>query len=135
MEGEKMGLSSKTEMDFGHSFIYLREDGIIQINCSDNFEYEVEHIKENLAAIKQLSGDKKVLVLNMAGNNASVTKEVREYVATAPHKSFVKAEAFVIGSLAQHLLASFYNKINKPIVPTGFFKNKQEAEYWLKNIK
>ena len=40
-----------------------------------------------------------------------------------------------IKSLAHKILASFYLKINKPVVPTCFFNNKIDAEKWLKSFE
>ncbi|HET6992002.1 MAG TPA: hypothetical protein VFJ43_11790, partial [Bacteroidia bacterium] len=118
----------------GHSFIFQREDGIIEIDCSDNFEYGIEHIKENLAQIKKMAGNKKVLVLNCSKPFTTVTKEVRDYVASAPHKDFIKGEAFVIHTIGQAILGNFYLRVNKPIVPAKLFKNKTDAENWLRKL-
>ena len=112
--------------------IALRADGIIEIHSTDHFEYDVKHVLENYDYIKKLKTTEKALILNVVGYNATMTKEVREYVAKGYHQSFIKAEAFVIKSLAHKLLANFYLKINKPIVPTGFFNSKVDAEKWLK---
>lgn len=122
-------------IDLGHSRISKRADGIIEIDCSDNFEYEVVHIKQNLDQIKKISAGKKVLVLSCSQPFTTTTKEVRDYVASAPHRDFIKAEAFVIHTLGQKMLGNFYLKINKPIVPAMFFKSKSEAEKWLKSFK
>ena len=123
-----------SQVDLKHSLLMLRDDGIVEINCADNYEYSVDDIKENLHQIKLFSGNNKVAVLNNLNKYTAVSNEVRDYVATAPHKGFIKAEAFVIHSIAQWLLAKFYLKINKPIVPAKFFKNKSEAEKWLKSL-
>jgi DNA-binding Lrp family transcriptional regulator len=123
-----------SQADLKHSLLMLRDDGIIEINCADNYEYSVDDIKENLNQIKTFAGNNKVLVLNNLKKFTAVSNEVRDYVATAPHKDFIKAEAFVIHSIAQWLLAKFYLKINKPIVPAKFFKGKSEAEKWLKSF-
>lgn len=115
--------------------ISLRADGIIEINSTDYFEYDVKHVLENYDYIKKIKTTEKALILNVVGYNATMTKEVREYVAVGHHQVFIKAEAFVIKSLAHKLLASFYIKINKPKVPTGFFNTKIDAEKWLKSFE
>lgn len=125
---------SRKGIDLGHSFVFQREDGIIEIDCRDNFEYEIQHIKENLALIKKLTGNKKALVLNCSKPYTTVTKEVRDYVASAPHKDFIKGEAFVIHTIGQAILGNFYLRVNKPVVPARFFKNKTDAENWLKKL-
>ena len=115
--------------------ISLRADGIIEINSTDYFEYDIKHVLENYDYIKKFKTTDKALILNVVGYNATMTKEVREYVAKGAHQSFIKAEAFIIKSLAHKILASFYLKINKPVVPTCFFNNKIDAEKWLKSFE
>lgn len=123
-----------SKIDLGHSSIFLREDGIIEIDCADNFEYDVLEIKHNLSCIKMIAGNNKVLILNNAKAHTTITKEGREFLATGPHIDFVKAEAFIIHIMGQWILANFFLKINKPIVPAAFFKNKEDAEVWLKTF-
>ncbi len=131
----QIDFSSAEIIDLGHSIIFRRTDGIIEIDCSDNFEYEVKHIKENYVQLKKFSDSKKILVLSCAKPFTTTTKEVRDFIASAPHRNFVKAEAFVIHTLGQSIMGNFFLKVNKPIVPAKFFKNKTEAEKWLKSFE
>ena len=123
------------ELEVNHSQIRLNDNGIIEIKCAANFEYDVKHINENYSEIKRLSNSKKTLVLTLVGNHSGITKEAREYVASGPHKDFIKAEAFILHSIAHKIIANFYNKISKPIVPAGFFKNKADAVKWLLSLQ
>jgi hypothetical protein len=119
------------KIDLSHSIIIERADGIVEIDCADNHEYTVEEIKQNLEQIKFFAGSKRVAVLNVAKPFTTTTREVRDFVASAPHLEFIKAEAFVIHTIGQSILGNFFLKINKPIVPAMFFKNKADAERWL----
>lgn len=121
----------KVELD--HSLILKRSDGIVEIRCSDDFIYDIKHIKENHHYLKQFASTEKVLVLSFAENYTSITNEARNYTAKGHHKSFIAAEAFLIHSLPQRLLANFYIKISQPIVPAAYFlyQYKDLAEKWL----
>lgn len=121
-------------VDFGHSVVFLRADGIVEINCANDFEYDVVAIKQNLDYIKNIAGDKKVLVLSMSKAYTTVSKEARDYIGLGPHRDFIKAEAFVIHTLGQLLLGNLFMRINKPIVPAKLFKTKAAAEIWLKSF-
>lgn len=121
--------------DVGHSVIKLREDGIIEIDCSNNYEYSVNDVKENWAIIKELAKGKKILVFNNMPEFTTASKEAREFVAKGEHKDFIAAEAFVIQSLAQKILGNFYLKINNPVVPAKIFTNKEDAVQWLDTFK
>ncbi|MCX6311099.1 MAG: hypothetical protein NT084_05620 [Bacteroidetes bacterium] len=132
---EKINSSTLPDINLGHSVIIQRADGIIEIDCCDNFEYEVEHIQENYNQIKKLVGTKKVLILSVTKPFTTTTKDVRDFIASAPHRAFVKAEAFLIHTLGQTIMGNFFLKVNKPIVPAKFFKSKTEAEKWLKSFE
>jgi hypothetical protein len=127
-------IAYKKEIKLPHAVIRLRTDLIIEITSADDFEYDVDAIKQNHEAIKQLKETPKALILNLAGKFTTVTTEVRDFVATAPHQSFIAAEAFVIQSLAQKILVQFYLKMNKPKVPANFFNSATKAVEWLKNF-
>lgn len=115
-----------------HSHIVLRPDGIILLTSRDEHCYSIEDIKENWAAISSLCKGKKAYVLSVAGKYTSVDSEVREFVSKGLHAGFIAAECFVIHSLPQKLLANFYFKMNKPVVPSAFFTDRAKAEKWLK---
>lgn len=120
--------------NLGHSTIVQRRDGIIELHCSDDFTYDVEHIKENQAHLKEMGQGKKVVVLNFTGHFTSITNDGRNHISAGSHKDYIAAEAFLIHSLPQRIMANFYIKINKPVVPTAYFSydQKEEAEEWLK---
>lgn len=120
--------------DLKHSQLTMCEDGIIVLRSRDEHSYTVDDIKENWAAIKDLSGGKKAYVLNIAGKYTTVEAEVREFVSKGAHADFIAAECFVIRSLAQRLLVNFYLRINKPVVATAFFTDESKAEKWLKKL-
>ncbi len=115
--------------DFGHTKIYIRNDSIVEIRCSDNFTYEKEHIAQNIEYLKSIGTD--LLVLNCVAPYTHISADARTFLAEGPHVGFVKAEAFWIQSLAQKILASFYTKIDKPKVPVKFLLDKKESENWL----
>jgi hypothetical protein len=121
------------EIRLSHSRLVKRSDGIIEIHCADDFTYEPEHIRENQEALLEFHQGKKLLVLNILGKYTLASSDARAFVAKGTHKTFIEAEAFLIHSLAQQLIGSFYLKINKPVVPTSYFSfgDKAKAENWL----
>ena len=126
--------SEKSGEVFQHSVFVHRNDGILEISCADNFEYDVPEIKQNLEYIRVAASNSKIRVLSVSNQFTTVTKDVRHYVASGPHRDYVIAEAFVIHTTGQILLANLFLKINKPIVPAKFFRNKSDAEVWLKSF-
>lgn len=121
--------------DLGHTKMLLHSNGIIEALCSDNFTYEVEHLKTNMECILSWAKDERKLMLNIAAPYSSISAEARKFIADTPHLECLIAEAFVIHSLAHRILASFFIKIDKPKLPTKFFGNREDAINWLLSFK
>lgn len=135
MSPTKKTVQYVNEIILPHATLRVRTDGIIEIVSADDFEYDIEAIKQNYQAIIKLKKTEKALILNLAGKFTTVTNEVREFAATAPHKDFIAAEAFVIQSLAQKMIARFYLNVNKPKVPANFFTSADKAIVWLNKFR
>jgi hypothetical protein len=76
-----------------------------------------------------------LLVYNVTGKYTGITSEASAYLSKGPHKNFIKAEAFIIHSTTQRLLANLYFlRIRKPIVPAAYFKNVADAKKWLQGF-
>jgi hypothetical protein len=127
----------ESQIDFGHSLILKRCDGIIEIRCADDFTYDVAHIIENHNYLKSICNNHKLLILNFTSPYTSITSEARTYIAKGKHQSFIVAEAFLIHSLPQRILANFFTRISQPKVYSSFFnyKDKESAEKWLIQFK
>ncbi len=123
------------EQDLGHTQFLLHSNGIIEAVCADNFTYEVEHLEENLVCIIDWSKDEKKLILNTVAPHTNITAEARKFMANSAHINYLIAEAFIVHSLAQRLLASFFIKIDKPKIPTKFFNKREDAIEWLLSFK
>jgi len=121
-------------INLNHSILRMREDGILELITNDSHEYEIEDVIENVEATGKLSGYKKVPVLIIGGAFTSVSKEARAFMASEESLKYSTCEAFLLNSLAQKLLISFYIKINKPLVPTAIFTDKNKAINWLKDF-
>lgn len=125
----------KDAVYLSHSTVLLRKDGILEVSCKNDFEYDVEHIREILQAYScLLKKGEKAPVLIVSEEYTSITSAGMKYSAGPEGTKYSKAEAFVIHSLFQKMLANFYLNFNKPKVPTRFFNEYTEAEKWLKNF-
>lgn len=117
-----------------HSQITFREDGIVEVVFGDEELLTEEDCKEIIEQYRKVLENKKVPILHVIGKYMNVTKEAREYGASEEGLEFSLAEAYVFNSLPHRIIANFYLNINKPSVPTKFFKTKAEAEIWLKTF-
>jgi hypothetical protein len=125
---------TKNILDFGHTKVLKRDDGIIEITCSENLTYDVEHLYEMHAATSRLVNKQRVPALFIVGKNTNITHDAMKYGATEEATQFSLAEAYVIHSVAQKILANFYLRIHKPPIPTKFFDDRRSAEEWLRTF-
>ncbi len=123
-----------SEIKLSHSLIVLRSDGILELHTSNEHVYEIGDVIENVEAFGKLTGNKKAPVLIIGGCFTSLSKEAREFMASEESLKYSLCEAFLLSSLPQKLLINFYIKVNKPLVPTMVFSDKDKAVNWLKSF-
>jgi hypothetical protein len=124
-----------SEINNGHTLVKLYDNGLMVVVCTDDRVFNLSEIMQNHSAMKKLAGGEKRLVLTLAGKNTSINKEARKYLSLGLHGEFIKAEAFVLQSFAQQLLAVLYISLRRPLVKTNYFNNTTKALAWLKKIK
>jgi hypothetical protein len=115
--------------------IFKRKDGIIQLQIYDGYYGELADGINIVETFKLLKGTEKCLVLIISADNASFSKEAREFVASEETSKIVMADAFVLSSLSLKILMNGYLKFNKPNRPTRFFNAEQGAIAWLNEIR
>lgn len=121
-------------IELPHTKIELRNDGIIQFFYGDHVEYTMKETLELEEAVDKITKGVTCKSLRIAGRFSSADTEVMKYLSRGKGTLFTLADSFVIHSLAQKILANFYLKINKPVLPTRFFNKADEAEAWLKSL-
>ena len=107
------------------------DNSYYKVRVFENQEFTVDDLKNLVAAQKKNIG--LVLpVLVFCENNAMADVLLLSKLSKNENNPYSKADAFVLNSIAQKILANFYVKINKPERPTKFFNNLDEALIWLK---
>ncbi len=107
------------------------DNSYYKVRVFENQEFTVDDLKNLVAAQKKNIG--LVLpVLVFCENNAMADVLLLSKLSKNENNPYSKADAFVLNSIAQKILANFYVKINKPERPTKFFNNADEALIWLK---
>ena len=117
-----------------HTVIELRDDGIIQFFYGDYIFYNMEKSQEVENIVAELTKEETCLSLRIAGKQSSMALDVMKYLSRGRGCLFTLADAFVIKSLTQRILAKIYMSVNKPYAPTRFFKKTEDAEAWLKSL-
>jgi hypothetical protein len=113
--------------------MHLREDGIFQIEVKANELFSLEDAMEVRAQKERICP---ILTPNLwiIGEHTNPDKDAREYACLKENTSFRSADALVISSLSQRIVANFYLKVNKPPVPTRFFLTESDALKWLQQF-
>lgn len=119
---------------FNKSTLRLRKDGILHIDICPDETFTREDVIEILIGSKQLGGGKKIASLINVGPYTVADKEARELAVQPGFCKYRIADAFVVSTLSQKIVANFYLKVNKPPIPTRFFKTEKEALKWLNKI-
>lgn len=122
------------EINLKKSVVSLTDEGILHIYLKAGSEIELADAGLIVEAMGKLGEGKKYPVLIDAGEFTSIDKEVRIFSASEESNIYTLADAIAYYSLAQKLVADFYVKHNKPVVPTKVFAAKQEAVDWLKTF-
>lgn len=109
----------------------IDENGFYEIEVFDNGDFLIPDLKL-LVNAQQENFDIKLPVLVLCREHANTNIELLNVLAKNKNNPYSKADAFVIKSMSQRILANFYVKINKPERPTKFFNSKEDAIIWLK---
>lgn len=129
-----MSDSTNLPVECKNSTVFLRQDGILQIEVNENTYFEVSDVYDLINAAEKIGGGKKFLNLIIAGKGVIVDAAARSFSSSVEGCKYKLADAFVINSLAQQLIANFIIKFEKPPVPTSFFKDEESAVKWLMSI-
>ena len=131
---DKVAYSVIKKVDLPHTRIELRDDGIIQFFYGDYVYYDMDVSQEVENVVMDVTKGVVQMSLRIAGKQSSMALSVMKYLSRGRGCLFTLADAFVIKSLLQRILAKIYLSIAKPYVPTKFFENVEDAEAWLKSL-
>ena len=101
--------------------VFIREDGILQVDIHDDSFFELADALELVKAAGKLGAGKRFLNLINVGNGCLVDDKARLYSSSKEGSIYKLADAFVIRSFAQQLIANFIIKVNRPPIPTAYF--------------
>lgn len=128
-----MDLPEGTELIKGEIADYYYSPEGILYSYSKSIKRSVKNISENIALVKQITGDKKVPLLIYLSNSPVPDKETRKY-STEQLPNIYKAMAMVSsGGLSQFIMNILF-KFKPPPIPIKSFSDDKEATEWLKQF-
>lgn len=120
--------------DVGCATVELREDGIMHVHIKETDTFEMDNSTEVFKVRERIADGKRSPIIYTCTQFVIPSKEVREFVASEERSELVLADAFVVNSLPQKLMANLFIKINKPVRPTKVFNNFEAACDWAKTF-
>lgn len=116
-----------------HATISYDGHGIIISELENDSEITLEDVIEHRRIIHELTNGKRHVVLAIARQHTTATKEAREFSSQNIPEGRI-AEAIVITSMPVRLMGKIFINFHKPGLPTKLFETKEEAMIWLKKI-
>lgn len=125
-----MNYTATTSPNNNNFILSIKNDELYVIEVNDTDEFKVSDLSLLVAKQREM-GAKRLPVLVICNEYASTNVELLNTLAKNENNPYSTADAFVIKSLAQKLLANFYFKFKKPERPTQFFNDIDKAKSWL----
>lgn len=116
--------------------LYVDESGILWVRYQKDVDMKPEDAKRHIEAVVQLCGGKKrPFLIDTRDARGTYSLEAMRKLAKDPEIVRIrKAQAIIIDSLPNRLLANFYVKFHKPANPIKIFEKENEALQWLKQF-
>jgi hypothetical protein len=122
-------ITKKAETE--EAYIKLCSDGIVRVIFKKDKEIGPRVLKRLFGLFNDFVAGKRYPFIYCAEDGLVVfTNEGNTYSRQNQHVFPKLCSAFVVKSLAQRLIASFYLKFNKPVTPSKVFNRPEEAETW-----
>ena len=113
----------RSENEFAEFWI---QDDIVHFIYKKDVNIDLEGAKKIVAdRLKLQEGIPYLIYCDFRGPR-DTTKEARDYLANEG-SALSKGVAVLVGSPMTRMMVNFYLKINKPLVPTRMFTDKQNA--------
>lgn len=117
-----------------HKFkVSIPDSNYYLVEIKENVHFKIDDLKQLVELEKEISG-KKLPVLVLCLPDSHTESNTLKYIAKNQNNPYSIADAFVIYSLAQKILANTYLKFHHSERPVKFFNNKEEALHWLQQF-
>lgn len=122
-------MSSSNTASF-KNFRLTKHDHLYEIDVFANSDFGFKELRQLIEVQREMGGDR-LPVLVLCGEYTTSDVSFLKQLSRNGNDPYSSADAFVIQSIAQKLVANFYIKMVRPERPTKFFTSKQDAVKWL----
>ena len=115
---------------------YDEETNILYFRVTQDQVVDVEEIAEMVNYVREFIGEEEHYAVVDFGGNLSSSHEAREMYASSDYiRTYRKADAFLVRSLAVRIIANFFINVTKPKVNTKLFTDEAAAVKWLEGLQ
>ncbi|UKN03130.1 hypothetical protein K6119_06335 [Paracrocinitomix mangrovi] len=118
-------------VELNKSIYEFKQGGIVKINIKEDAHVEIEDAMEEFRLLLSKPEYLPAKALIVPGDNASVSKETRDFANSPQGKSVIKCQAIVVHSLPHKIMANFIRRFYKTPVKIKIFDNEKNAVEWL----
>jgi hypothetical protein len=112
--------------------ISVLESNIFENRINEKETVTIEDVIKTKEINQRLAKNNPYCILISKGEFSIVPADVREFISSPVFAGATVAKALLTTSVADKIIGQFYIKINKPIIKTKLFTNKEKAIIWLK---
>ncbi|PBQ31289.1 hypothetical protein CNR22_05760 [Sphingobacteriaceae bacterium] len=123
------------EIIFSYAKVQLLDAKLVRIEVFGELVIDGKRTKELNDAIGILSKGKEILVLMMAEELTQVNEEAMAFSASEEGQRYTIADAMVVKSITQRVMANLYLSLNKPQKPSKIFNSEKDAVKWLLSLE
>lgn len=110
-------------------------EDILLIDILPNCDFEMKDYHQLMNAASEIGHGKKFYNIINVGEYTTPDHESREASTSVEGALYKRADAFVIHSLPQKIIANFYMTFHKPVIPTRFFNTMEGAREWIEMLR
>jgi hypothetical protein len=124
----------QVKVETSSSIITINNEGVGHIHYKDHTVYDLLQQEEDLNAINIITKKIPTPFVLTAGDSVVFTKKVKDKSILNSTIAPVSAYALVATNFAYRLIAQFYIKIYKPILPFKIFAEEKDGFEWCKQF-
>lgn len=105
-------------------------DDLYEVDVFANSEFGFVELRQLIEVQKEMGG-RRLPVLVVCGEYTTSDISFLKHLSRNGNDPYSRADAFVIRSMAQKLMANFYINMVRPERPTKIFTSREDALKWL----
>lgn len=120
-----------TQIELSEVGLLEYQNRILTVRVNEGVEITEQLLEKIFRQAEQLAGGEKYVFLADMRKQVSSSVAGRKYGAKNPYQQQHLAYALLAENLAEVMLSNFFIRVNRPAVPSRWFRDEQSAWNWL----